>query len=240
MRKAIYFDLDNTLVHRNKSISVYAERLSEGYSEAFVGVAPEEIARVISSQDNGGYLPAESPYKTIKDAVANELHKQFIRSDKLTIRDIREHWLHQFPQCTVPMNGANELLAELSEQGFHLGIISNGADKTRIATAKFLDSFSHIKQLVSSEAAGIRKPESRIFTESAIDFGFTPDQCWYIGDHPVNDIDGARKSGMKTIWLKGFHEWPLNIENPCHSIDSLSEVLGLVASNSNNQSQSDT
>lgn len=233
MRKAIYFDLDNTLVNRNKSISVYSEKLSDSFSDAFVGVTPEEIARVISSQDNGGYIPAESPYKTIKEAVANEIHKKFIRSDKVTVGDILEHWVHQFPQCAVPMNGANELIADLSEQGFHLGIISNGADKTRIATANALDSFGHIKQLVSSEAAGIRKPESKIFTESAIDFGFTPDQCWYIGDHPVNDIEGARKSGMKTIWLKGFHEWPLNMEEPYHSIDSLSEVLSLVVSKSN-------
>lgn len=129
MHKAIYFDLDNTLVNRNRSISAYSEIFADRYSEVLGGVIQEDIARVIVSQDNGGYLSESSPYKTINDAVASELHKILIRSGKVTVGDIREHWIHNFPQCAIPMTGANEILVDLSEQGFYLGIISNGAHK---------------------------------------------------------------------------------------------------------------
>ena len=65
MHKAIYFDLDNTLVNRNKSISAYSEIFADRYSEVLEGVIQEDIARVIVSQDNGGYLSESSPYKTV-------------------------------------------------------------------------------------------------------------------------------------------------------------------------------
>ena len=33
------------------------------------------------------------------------------------------------------------------------------------------------------------------------------EECVYIGDHPVNDIEGASKVGMKTIWIKANQPW---------------------------------
>ncbi|ROR97901.1 putative hydrolase of the HAD superfamily [Sinobacterium caligoides] len=240
MHKAIFFDLDNTLVHRNKSISVYSKCFIASYADSLKSVSSEDIAAVICSQDRGGYLSENSPYSTIKEAVSNELHKRFVRSKKLTVEDILGHWLQNFPLCAQPMSRANELLAQLSAQGYHIGIISNGADKTRLATAKTLGAFDSIKQLVSSEAAGIKKPNSAIFTQSANAFGLSPDQCWYIGDHPVNDIDGARKAGMQAIWLRGFHDWPAHIDKPRHAITCLSEVTGVLASSPNKLRQSET
>ncbi|MFQ3230564.1 MAG: putative hydrolase of the HAD superfamily [Reinekea sp.] len=237
MSKAVFFDLDNTLVHRNKSILAYSERFFERYSEELVDVSPVEISNIIFSQDNGGYLPAGSSYKSIKDAVSHELHKEIIHSSKVSVEDIRDHWIHCFPKCAIPMNGANETLTHLAQEGYHLGIISNGADGSRMATAKSLSAYHYINQLVSSEAAGISKPNSKIFTHSVFDAGFIPEQCWYVGDHPINDIVGARKAGMQTIWLKGFHSWPNNIEAPAHSVESLAEVKSVIESNSNNQRQ---
>jgi len=230
MRKAIFFDLDNTLVHRNKSISAYAEKFFDKYAEALIDVHPIEISNIILAQDNGGYLPTGSPYKSIKDAVSHELHKNFVRSSKVSVENIREHWIHCFPKSSISMNGANDLLSHLSQEGYHLGIISNGADSSRIETAKSLSAYRHIKQLVSSEAACLSKPNSEIFIKSALDAGFAPDQCWYIGDHPINDIEGARKAGMQTIWLQGFHAWPENIEMPSHSVESLAQVKSVIKS----------
>ena len=239
MSKAAFFDLDNTLVHRDKSIAAYSEKFSNDYYRVLSEVDADEIANVIYSQDNGGYLTINSPYKTIKDAVSNELHKLFSRGSSVKVEDVREHWINNFPENAVPMHGANELLSYLSDQGCYVGIISNGADKSRKSTARRLESFCHIKQIVSSESAGVSKPSIEIFTMSALDAGFTPDQCWFIGDHPVNDIDGARKAGMQTIWLNGFHSWPENLQCSNHSIDALAEVKSILASNSNKSSKRD-
>ena len=51
--KAVYFDLDNTLVHRRRSIEVYAQRFATEYSAVGMGVTAGEIAEVVSYHDNG-------------------------------------------------------------------------------------------------------------------------------------------------------------------------------------------
>lgn len=237
MSKAVFFDLDNTLVHRNNSIAAYSEKFLTDYSEILSEVGAEEIANAIYSQDNGGYLAANSPYKAIKVAVSNELHKLFRSDSSIRVEDVRDHWMNSFPENTIAMRGADDLVSYLCGQGYHIGIISNGADKSRKSTAGKLASFCYIKQIVSSESAGISKPYIEIFTKSAHAAGFTPDQCWFIGDHPINDIDGARRAGMHAIWLKGFHRWPEHLQRPNYSIDDLSEVKSVLASNSNNQRQ---
>ena len=221
MGKAIFFDLDNTLVHRNKSIELYAKRFLDDYSGVSPCIEVKGVATVICEQDNGGYPGRNSPYESIKDAVSHELHKAFLSHSSVKPEDVRNHWITVFPECAIPMNGANDLISYLTENGFHVGIISNGADKSRQVTAQSLASFSHIKQVISSESAGVSKPETGIFIRTALDAGFTPDQCWFIGDHPINDIHGARSAGMQTIWLRGFHEWPQGLQLPVHSIDTL-------------------
>jgi len=229
MSKAAFFDLDNTLVHRNKSIAAYAEKFFDDYAKVLSEVGPEEITDVICSQDNGGYLAIDSPYKAIKVAVSTELHKLFLSDSNIKVEDVRDHWINKFPEYTIAMKGANDLLSYLSGQGYHVGIISNGADKSRKSTARKLESFCNIEQIVSSESAGISKPNIEIFTNSVHAAGFTPDQCWFIGDHPVNDIDGAGRAGMQTIWLKGFHRWPEHLQRPNYSIDDLDEVKSILA-----------
>jgi putative hydrolase of the HAD superfamily len=58
---------------------------------------------------------------------------------------------------------------------------------------------------VSSGLFGAAKPNGSIFIETAQAAGFSPSECLYIGDHPVNDIQAASKIGMDVIWLQGFH-----------------------------------
>jgi putative hydrolase of the HAD superfamily len=37
--------------------------------------------------------------------------------------------------------------------------------------------------------------------------GVLPNECVFIGDHPENDVQGAKNVGMIGIWKKDIH-WP--------------------------------
>lgn len=51
-------------------------------------------------------------------------------------------------------------------------------------------------------------------------------ECLFVGDHPVNDIQGARQVGMQTLWLSGFHaSKDIEIE---HKIENLTQVLSFL------------
>ena len=229
MIKAIYFDLDNTLVHRIKSIEVYAAEFYKDFAQQLVEASVEDIITIITIQDNGGYLAKDSPYKTVKEAVSKTLYQQLNWHHKPAIEELETHWHDRFPLYSVAMQGANELLEMLSEQGFYIGIISNGAHDTRLARAETLMAYSKVNKLVSSESAGINKPAKEIFINTITEAGLKPEECCYVGDHPINDIEGSRNAGLKTIWIKGFHDWPKDTKPADHSIEHLSEIIDLLA-----------
>lgn len=59
--------------------------------------------------------------------------------------------------------------------------------------------------------------------------GLRAEQCLYIGDHPINDIEGAAKAGMDTIWLEVNQPWKDEITiRPKHKIKHLSELVGIL------------
>jgi len=228
MFKALYFDLDNTLIHRQRSIERYAEVFVEHFASSLNSTSATSIAQIIKGVDNGGYLVANSGYSSIKQAVTDKLHRQFHREIRVEKSALLAHWLKYFPSCSVAMAGANQLLTRLVQQEMHIGIISNGAQASRLATARALQGYHCVDQLLSSGEAGIKKPDPQIFQRAMTAAGLTAQQCCYVGDHPLNDIQGARSAGMTAIWLKGFHPWPAGLEEPEYSIASLDEIASII------------
>jgi FMN phosphatase YigB (HAD superfamily) len=55
-----------------------------------------------------------------------------------------------------------------------------------------------------------------------------PTVARFVDDHPVNDIQGAREAGMRTIWLTRFHGWPSDGVSTT-TIAPLSELAPLLA-----------
>jgi len=80
-----------------------------------------------------------------------------------------------------------------------------------------------------SEEAGVKKPDPRIFEMAVARLKVRPDECVYVGDHPRNDIEGAGKSGMRTVWIKVNQPWiPELTVRPYHKIERLPELLALL------------
>lgn len=225
--KAIYFDLDNTLVDRRASIDRFAEVFVHHFERQLNQANAEVIAERIQQIDCGGYLPSGSGYKKISQAIAGELYRWLDWVVPISETQLEAFWREQFPQCTVVMSGALETLTRLTERGFHLGIISNGSLDSREKTVAATPFSNFIQQLVSSGQFGQKKPHPEIFLSTLEAAGFKPSQCLYVGDHPVNDIQGALSAGLHAVWLKGFHE-KKNLPKGAISIESLPEILNLV------------
>ena len=48
---------------------------------------------------------------------------------------------------------------------------------------------------------GYAKPDIKIFNEAIRRSGVNKKDIYHVGDHPVNDIVGAQKAGLRTIWM---------------------------------------
>jgi HAD-hyrolase-like len=55
-----------------------------------------------------------------------------------------------------------------------------------------------------------------IFQHALDGLGLGADQVWFVGDHPENDILGASRVGLRTVWLRGAHPWPGHQVVPYH------------------------
>ena len=98
---------------------------------------------------------------------------------------------------------AEKLLEGLASQ-YQLATISNGnADIRKLGLEKY---FSII---VSADEVGLSKPDPAPFLLALERAGVDPAQTLHIGDHPVDDIQGALGVGLHTLWFNRLGlDWP--------------------------------
>ena len=94
-------------------------------------------------------------------------------------------------------DGAIDALERLS-RNYTLGSLTNGnADPGRLKLGRYF-SFGF-----SAAQVGAGKPAPAMFEAALRHNGVLPDEAVHIGDHPVDDIQGAASVGMHTVWVNG-------------------------------------
>jgi len=210
--QGVLFDLDNTLAHRDLSIARYAVQFAQHYHARLRDASAHDIATLIVARDNGGYGVPGSLFATVREDIAATLATRLRWHGAPSTDELVRHWFEHFAAHSVEMPGASALLDRLAAAGMPVGIVSNGKESTRRALVRHLGFDRRSAILVSSERAGVKKPDARIFALAAAELGVPADRCCFVGDHPVNDVAGAHGAGMHAVWLEGFHAWPTDAE----------------------------
>ena len=88
-----------------------------------------------------------------------------------------------------------------------MGVITNGPSYLQNHKMDTSGLRPYCDIVVVSGDVGVHKPDPRLFEIVAEKVGLTTEECVYVGDHPVNDIQGALASGMRAIrmnfgWFK--------------------------------------
>ncbi len=128
---------------------------------------------------------------------------------------------------------ALDVLRQLSEQGYHLGMISNATDDPLIQRlVNRLGLRPWLQPAISSAGVGVRKPDPRIFRLILDEWGLLPEQAVMVGDMLPMDILGAQLTGMRSV-LVTMHQHPLNADcpeiKPDAEIDRLSLLPEVIA-----------
>ena len=221
--RAVLFDLDNTLTHRDQSILAYSQHLAHTYHQQLQHDQISQIPSIIRRIDNGGYPKKELlTHPSIAASVGYALQQELTWSSLPDLDELTQFWFQQFGLSAVAMPGANSLLAELKQQGYKLAVISNGGHATRLTILQGLGFSHYFDEIISSELVGISKPNPEIFLHTSRQLNIVPENCLFIGDHPINDIQGATQAGMKALWLQGFHK--TGVHKPINTIQNLAEI----------------
>lgn len=98
--------------------------------------------------------------------------------------------------------GAFRALHTLAARGLRLGLVSNTLRTPGEVLREILDRYgllSAFTVLTFSDECGIRKPEPEIFLLTLRQAGVRPEEAVHVGDDPLLDVAGARRSGMRAI-----------------------------------------
>jgi len=87
----------------------------------------------------------------------------------------------------------------------------------------------YISLVIASAEEGVAKPDKEIFLRALSRAECPPENAFMIGDRLDNDIEPAKKLGMKTIWVKqGFsiYQQPMNeFQKADYVVDRLQDIL---------------
>ena len=206
----LVFDLDNTLLDRHATFTRVAEKYYEEHLRATAFVAQDEAVAMMVRWDGDGYADREG----MLTRWLSEWPETGLDMGSLT------RWYRSEMERQVkPDTEVNGFLACLNEQRVPWGIVTNGSSsqhgKCRAAGLDRLAPF-----IIVSEDAGYAKPDPRIFRDALNATGLTtPAQVMFIGDNPLADIDGAKRFGMKTAWVRRGRQYPVDFRFPDHVIE---------------------
>jgi len=108
---------------------------------------------------------------------------------------------------TVYLNGitaygdAAATFDALHARGVSVGVGTNMSTHWQLRKLERCGLVDKVDFLVTSEIAGAEKPSAAFFGHCLRKAGVAPENCLFVGDNPVADIQGATDAGIRALWL---------------------------------------
>lgn len=203
--QAILFDFDDTLQDRPKAFLQYCSFFLNKYFPALSGEEKEARAQEMLRRNNHGYVNYIDYFM--------RLIEDWQWKDAPEVGDIYREFQFRFPEYSTLFPDTADTLRALRGRGYRLGIITNGPS---IQQNRKLD-VSGLRPLVDlcivSGDEQVHKPDPEIFRRAAARLGVGCANCAYVGDHLVNDIQGAAAAGMRPRLYQRL--WPPRRSGKC-------------------------
>ena len=232
MIKAIFFDLDGTLCDSDTAWNIAQSEMFQLLREQYPDVSQEVLTET---------------WKTVHQKLFQQLD-----AGKCSMADVRDaRFQCLFQELGLPIDKVMEglsgffcsryltslrlyddvtVLEEL--HAYHVGIITNGAHDehtdSQLSKVLHLGLSERIQSLTISGEIGVRKPKIEIFQVACERAGTSPKEALFVGDTVENDIVGANRAGMTSVFIDRESDLltPKTAEEqPDYSISNLHDVL---------------
>lgn len=103
-------------------------------------------------------------------------------------------------------------LRELKEKGVQMAVLSNW-DYSLHRVIHMFGLEAYFDVVIASLEEGVEKPEPGIFSIALSRLGASAAETLHVGDHPIDDVQGARGAGLWALHLdrEGVEKLPLRI-----------------------------
>lgn len=210
MIKAVFFDINDTLINHSRAQEV----------------AIKKMATLLSKHDEAEFIKV---WKETAKKYWELFEKREITFEEQRLRRVESVWNHfkakltpqqisqyanyyiTYYEQTLSVNPPLKVFLELLQANhIPIGIISNGhgsLQRSRLKTVG-IESYLTDRLIFISEEVGVAKPDEKIFILAETIVGFSPSEIIFFGDDVKNDIEPAKKRGWKTVLITPHGKFP--------------------------------
>ncbi len=228
----VIFDMYETLAHNSPAL--WLETFQRICSRQELAVDHEELYRCWKSYEmnfrherlNLEEPEKSPPFLSYEQAWAGCFQRAFkdlgLQADSATAARIAVE--HMGEREIYP--DALQALPEIRTR-WRTALLSNADDDYLNPTLARISG--RFEMVLSSEQAQAYKPHPKPFLQVAEQLGVEPSQCAYVGDSQFDDVLGAGRVGMSTIWVsRGGAAPDPNLPVPDYQVRELTEIPGLL------------
>lgn len=228
--KHLFFDLDRTIWDFDRNSKETIKELFEKYEI-------EKKCRV-------NYNDFFASYKEINNTLWDLYRRQEITKEVLSVKrffltfehfglkdgelaaNFGEDYIKNSPRKTILFPGAVEALEKLSKK-YQLHIITNGFEEVQDIKLKVSGLNKYFNKIITSERAGYKKPDRKIFEFALKEAKAKPEESLMIGDDLKVDIIGAKEMDMDQVYCN-FENHPYQKDIATYVVNEFKEIENLL------------
>lgn len=205
--RAIFLDLDDTIIAYSWGAEECWERLCEEYAPRLDGVEVEALCVVLRDVRRWYWKDAERHRRgrldlrrARRETVLHAFRELGIDDPKAatemadSFTTEREDRVELFP-------GVIEALTRIRDRSDYMALITNGAARPQRRKITRFDLQRFFDLIVVEEEFGAGKPDERVYLHCLGQLGVGPEEAWMVGDNLEWDVAAPQRLGIKGIWL---------------------------------------
>ena len=206
MLRAAFFDLGDTLLRargdRAAILAAHRDRLIERFGK-------RDWYDELLGADLLSELLLDDPAEPLRQRTLTVL-RRWLERRGVDVADLDLDELRRAAEVPRKLNAtlapsAHEVLTWVRTRGLRIAVVSNtlwtGDDELR-ADLPLLGLADVVDVVVTSHSTGYRKPHRAIY-ERALDLaGVRAAEAVMVGDEPYADVYGAKRAGLRAVWLR--------------------------------------
>jgi putative hydrolase of the HAD superfamily len=257
MIKAIFFDLDDTLLWDQKSVKEAFVATCKAAEEKF-GVNPEKLEEAVrekarelySSYETysftqmiginpfeglwGNFLDDDDNFRKMKDIVPSYRKNAWTQGllalgidDPAFGAELAERFPLERKNHPFVYEDTFSVLDKLKGD-YKLLLLTNGSPDLQNTKLSITPEIApYFDHILISGAFGRGKPDPAIFEHALEVMDVTKDEVIMVGDNLMTDILGASRTGIPSVWINR-HDKERNEVTPDYEIKQLDELFGIL------------
>ncbi len=223
--KAVLFDLDNTLYDFSSAHKLGLRAMAE-YGESRFDIPARRFIQSLQLSD-WQLKKEQTNFAACHNRViiCQRMLEMLGLPSLVTPLELYETYWSTVLHTIKPYSGVVELLGRLQNQHIRTGICTDMTAHIQHRKIAALGLADRLDTMVTSEEAGVEKPNPKIFLDCLAKLNVKPDETVFIGDSFERDVCGAHAAGLIPFWLNTEGAPAPKANFPYKELRSLSDML---------------